>query len=453
MTLHRAFLPACVTTLVVGAVAAHAQSDVCADAPWVGPGTLFVDNDFYALDGPSSCTASRDAWVRYLPQTPGTLQLSELIADSGGSMAVYLGCPSGPGQELACVAFDGSAVLSLPVRSLNAYYIRVSADGPFGDTVLTMAGPPAARVVGTDGADGQYSTIDDALSAAQSGDTIYVLPGTYSRFTVVNKSLKIVGAAGPNATAIQGTSIATNGVVELAGLFAKPITVVPALDASFNASVQATNCVFRGVGGAGPVQSRSSATVTLHGCLLLGGSAGAYSTVNGMLRLVNCTIANSGAGVYHNDAANAGVSLVNCVIDAPTPIGGPFAPHVLATYSRIAGGWPGVGNISDDPQFVDPDGPDGVPFTADDDYRLANTSPCIDAGDMYAESRLVFDLDGAPRVVDHPGHLNEGGLPVAVDMGAYESQPAPCEGDLTGDGRVALDDLSILLTQFGAICN
>lgn len=453
MTLHRAFLPACVTTLVAGAVAAHAQSDVCADAPWVGPGTLFVDNDFYALDGPSSCTASRDAWVRYLPQTPGTLQLSELIADSGGSMAVYLGCPSGPGQELACVAFDGSAVLSLPVRSLNAYYIRVSADGSFGDTVLTMAGPTAARVVGTDGADGQYSTIGDALSAAQSGDTIYVLPGTYSLVTAVSKSLKIMGAAGPHATVIEGTINTTINVLQLAGLYVKATIVAPPLNATSNASVQATNCVFRANGGTAAVQSGFGATVTLHGCLLLSGGIGANSTGGGALRLVNCTVVTTGVGVYHNDIANAGVSLANCVIDAPTPIGGPLASLVLATYSRIAGGWPGVGNISDDPQFIDPDGLDGVPFTADDDYRLANTSPCIDAGDIGAASWLAFDLDGAPRVVDHPGHLNEGGLPVAVDMGAHESQPAPCEGDLTGDGRVALDDLSILLTQFGAICN
>lgn len=77
------------------------------------------------------------------------------------------------------------------------------------------------------------------------------------------------------------------------------------------------------------------------------------------------------------------------------------------TYSCIEG-WTagGEGNIGVDPLFVDPDGPDNDPDTyADNDYRLAPGSPCIDAGNP------------------HPAY-NDGARPPGLgternDMGAY----------------------------------
>ena len=44
----------------------------------------------------------------------------------------------------------------------------------------------------------------------------------------------------------------------------------------------------------------------------------------------------------------------------------------LTTYSDIEDGWPGEGNINEDPLFVDP-----VTY----DFGLLSGSPCIDAGD------------------------------------------------------------------------
>jgi hypothetical protein len=76
------------------------------------------------------------------------------------------------------------------------------------------------------------------------------------------------------------------------------------------------------------------------------------------------------------------------------------------------------GNIDDDPLFVDPDGPDGVPGTSDDDFRLALTSPSIDAGlNEAVPPDMTTDLDGHLRVVD--GTFD--GTPT-VDMGGYEHQ-------------------------------
>ena len=74
------------------------------------------------------------------------------------------------------------------------------------------------------------------------------------------------------------------------------------------------------------------------------------------------------------------------------------------------GGLGGTGNIADDPLFRDADGPDNVVGTSDDNLRLMEGSPSIDAGDNTAVPPSVLtDLDGNPRIVNG-----------TVDMGAYE---------------------------------
>jgi len=78
------------------------------------------------------------------------------------------------------------------------------------------------------------------------------------------------------------------------------------------------------------------------------------------------------------------------------------------------------GNIDSDPIFVDQDGADNLPGTADDDLRLNNGSPCIDSGDdsAFFASMPALDFDGLPRYQDDP--LSAGN---ASDMGAYEFVP------------------------------
>ena len=63
--------------------------------------------------------------------------------------------------------------------------------------------------------------------------------------------------------------------------------------------------------------------------------------------------------------------------------------------------WRGVGNITNEPLFVD---------LAGGDFRLQSNSPCINAGG-YSDTLVTTDFAGNPRVV--------GGT---VDMGAYEYQ-------------------------------
>ncbi len=84
------------------------------------------------------------------------------------------------------------------------------------------------------------------------------------------------------------------------------------------------------------------------------------------------------------------------------------------------------------PQFLDLDGADNIAGTADDDLRLASTSPAVDAGMNYGADVIdadndgdtaepfPFDFDARARVVDVAGATNASSLP--IDLGAYEVQ-------------------------------
>ena len=115
-------------------------------------------------------------------------------------------------------------------------------------------------------------------------------------------------------------------------------------------------------------------------------------------------------------------------------------PHTIE-HSCIDGlpkSYVGTGNTESDPRFRDPLGPDRIPATEDDDFRLTAASPCVDAGnnDLLTMDRQ-FDLDGRPRQIDAPLTPDTGnGFAPIVDMGAYEFQP----GDTNDDFIVNLFD-------------
>jgi hypothetical protein len=84
--------------------------------------------------------------------------------------------------------------------------------------------------------------------------------------------------------------------------------------------------------------------------------------------------------------------------------------------------------------FLDPDGPDNVLGTEDDDLHLTAGSPCIDAGDNAAPNLPSTDIDGDNRRIDDPTVPDTGnGDPPIVDIGADEFSPEPVIDDLTFD--------------------
>jgi hypothetical protein len=117
-----------------------------------------------------------------------------------------------------------------------------------------------------------------------------------------------------------------------------------------------------------------------------------------IIDLRNCILWDGGNEIYNRDRSTINITYSN-VPNNQTAIYDPSEDVI----------W-GEGNINTDPLFVDADGDDNIVGTEDDDLRLLEDSPCIDAGDSSTVSpSIVTDVEGNPRITNG-----------RVDMGAYE---------------------------------
>lgn len=274
------------------------------------------------------------------------------------------------------------------------------------------------------------TNIQDAVDAAEAGDTVLVTNGVYAtggrlwagsgtnRVQILS-SLTLRSMNGPTATFIQGNH--GSGTNATRCVFMGANTVLSGFTLTNGQS---------GVGNyptGGGVYCASSSIVS--NCLLVGNIAndaggGAYRGT-----LVNCIITDNFAGgsIYLGSGGGAyGARLINCTLTGNSAASGGGLASGSATncilyynYNTSGGSGPnhvsanlscccatplpgGAGNITNVPLFVNTNGWS--------DLRLQSNSPCINAGNTaYVTSST--DLDGNPRIA--------GGT---VDMGAYEFQ-------------------------------
>ena len=192
-----------------------------------------------------------------------------------------------------------------------------------------------------------------------------------------------------------------------------------------DSNLKLTNCRFIANSGydyGGGMCNMSNNNLSLNNCIIIANRANSYG--GGMynnssnLFFTNCTFTGNSARNgstfafnSHNQWFQSTVGLIDCILwDGGNEIWNNDNSIINISYSSIRGGWLGTGNIDAYPLFADPNGPDKIPGTEDDNLRLAPLSPCIDSGDpnyMYGPNDI--DLDGNSRVVSG-----------RVDMGAYE---------------------------------
>ncbi len=172
-------------------------------------------------------------------------------------------------------------------------------------------------------------------------------------------------------------------------------------------------------------------------CLFSGNSAGQWGggmiTLGGDPTVTNCTFSQNTANGLGGGLYGGRSTITNCIFWGNT-IGQIHGSYAAATYSDVQGGWPGGTNIDADPLFVDPDGPDDIPGTEEDNLHLAAGSPCIDTGDPDFDGGGLTDFDYEPRVGD-----GDGDGEAIVDMGADEYHDCNDNGvldylDIAGGG-------------------
>lgn len=320
---------------------------------------------------------------------------------------------------------------------------------------------------------GDYPTIQEAIYAANYGDTVYVQAGTYSLSTngeifpiYMRNGVSLVGEgadicildAGQTSkvidcslimepsTKIEGFTI-TNGSGDLgAGIFcvwfsSPTITnnIITGNRASkgggiycfFLSSPSIINNVITGNSayrsGGGIYCDASSPTITNNvitgnealGELLNEGGGGIYCWSS------SPTVTNN---IITENTSNSEGGGIHCY--------GSSSPFI--TYDDVWGNIPldywgcgaGTGSISADPMFVDP---------TLSDYNLKAGSPCLDAGDNDASGLPEFDFEGNPRIVDGDGD----GFAV-VDMGTFEFQ-----GVMAIEATIDIDPDTLNLTSKG----
>ncbi|MEQ8763363.1 MAG: right-handed parallel beta-helix repeat-containing protein [Planctomycetota bacterium] len=328
-----------------------------------------------------------------------------------------------------------------------------------------------------------HPTIQAAIAAAINGDTVLVDPGTYTEnIDFQGKAITVRSTRGPSVTIIDGgasgpvvtfANFEGSGSVidgftirngksdDIGGVFGGGVSCFKASPTIVNNTITgnisdigggisiyysshpyvANNVIVdnqstAGGAGAGIGINALSDPVIKNNLIARNVGPGLGGAINVLFncspQIINNTITqNSGGtgGAINVFAASPTVwnsILWNNSPDEVYELGGSGSSTI--TYTTVQGGYPGVGNLSNDPSFIDP---------VLGDFRLDCASPCIDAG-VNLGSPPTHDIEGDLRTVDG----DSDGLSI-IDMGSDEFDTLfRFNGPATGGASVSFTSLN-----------
>lgn len=340
-------------------------------------------------------------------------------------------------------------------------------------TVVVTNGSGPAEIDGLTITGGQT----DSGASMDFGGGINCMGDTIIRNCNINRNFAEYGGGGistyTNGTDVKvvNCTLTENQSYQGGGLYAFNGGVVTIINSIFTGSITEQDIYGWGAG------IYCGGAMSLANCIVAGNLSylGGGIFNSGTLSLNNCTVTNNAADSY-NFGHGGGIYNDANLIVANSIVWGNRAEEdggdiyidwesvANVSYSNV-GNWYagntsivdwGPGVISEDPEFVDPNGPDGVIGTADDNLRLSPDSNCIDSGnnnlvpidtidldgDGDTAELIPWDIDGRTRITDGDCNGTE-----IIDMGAYEFSRLYA-GDFKPDGHIDFGDLVILIGQW-----
>ena len=257
------------------------------------------------------------------------------------------------------------------------------------------------------------TNIQDALDQAGDGDTVLVTNGTYllsSGISITNR-LSVKSVEGPDVTTVDGQGLVRCFHLDDSACIVSGFTITNGSATNVYANGYGggvtcsgttpiiSNCVFNSnIADWGGGLSGGTAVNCLFTGNAAGSGGGAYESALNSCTLSGNTATNSGGGAY-------GGTLTNCIVWHNTAVTGTNLAGGVAAHTCSPDVLHGeAGNLTNAPVFLDRPG---------GDYRLAYTSPCINAGTNQTWMTNAVDLTGSPRIFNR-----------VVDLGAYESLAA-----------------------------